>query len=151
MAETCPFQVPSVTAWKAVTVAMTDPTFPVPKSSGIFSICFAIFGGFMVLVRHHLWVGERAWVRKYHPNMMVVALAFVIPQTVYGTATLLGAIIAWSWAKKSPRTFDIYGYAVAAGFIAGEGIGGVINAIFQIAGISGDKYGTNIACPLDSC
>lgn len=75
----------------------------------------------------------------------------VIPQTVYGTATLMGAFLAFFWAKKSQRTFDIYGYAVAAGLIAGEGIGGVVNAIFQVAGISGDVYGTNIACPLDSC
>lgn len=36
--------------------------------------------------------------------------------------------------------------------IAGEGIGGVINAVFQIAGIAGpDPYGTNIACPGDPC
>lgn len=154
-----------------------------PTSSGIFAVCFAAFGSAMVLIRHHVWVGERAWVRKYHPNMMVVALAMgmfplfvfiphldfssifspssihlltnsadtVIPQTVYSAATLVGAIFAYVWGRKSARTFDIYGYAVAAGLIAGEGIGGVVNAIFQVAGISGDKYGTNVACPLNSC
>ena len=37
----CPFSAPSVSAWRAVAVAMTDPTFPVPTSSGIFSIIFA--------------------------------------------------------------------------------------------------------------
>lgn len=32
------------------------------------------------------------------------------------------------------------------------GIGGVINAIFQVAGIAGpDPYGTQIACPANSC
>jgi uncharacterized oligopeptide transporter (OPT) family protein len=46
----------------------------------------------------------------------------------------------------------IDGFAVAAGLIAGEGIGGVVNAIFQIAGIAGpDPYGTQIACPVNSC
>lgn len=44
------------------------------------------------------------------------------------------------------------GYAVAAGLIAGEGIGGVINAVFQIAGISGpEKYGSSVGCPANSC
>lgn len=40
-AETCPFSAPSVGAWRAVAVAVTDPVFPVPKTSGYFSIAFA--------------------------------------------------------------------------------------------------------------
>ena len=64
----------------------------------------------------------------------------------------IGAIPAYYGAKRNPQHFDIYGYAVAAGLIAGEGIGGVVNAIFQIAGISGPvPYGTQIACPGSSC
>lgn len=149
--ETCPFAIPSVAAWKAVAVAMTSPTFPVPTSSGIFAIIFAIFGGVMVLIRHNYLVGDRAWMRAYWPNMMVLAMSFTIPSTVYGSATLLGSIISWAWAKRNPKQFDTFGYAVAAGFIAGEGIGGVVNAIFQVAGISGDVYGSMIACPGDSC
>lgn len=64
---------------------------------------------------------------------------------------IMGAVPAWFWARKNPRAFDIYGYAIAAGMIAGEGIGGVVNAIFQIAGISGDFYGSSVACPGDAC
>lgn len=150
-ADTCAFSAPSVSAWRAVAVAVTDPTFPIPRSSGIFAIVFAIFGSFMVLLRHYVWVGHLEWVRTYHPNMMCIGLAFVLPQTVYGTAMVMGSTAAYIWAKKKPGHFDIYGYAVAAGLIAGEGIGGVINAIFQVAGISGDKYGTNIACPVNAC
>lgn len=45
---------------------------------------------------------------------------------------LMGAIPAFIWAAKKPMQFDIFGYAVAAGLIAGEGIGGVVNAIFEI-------------------
>lgn len=133
--------------WQAV----TDPVFPVPTSSGIFAIVFAALGSAMVLIRHFVWTGRLAWVRAYHPNMMCVALAFVLPQTQYATAMMMGAVAAWVWARRSKRVFDVFGYAVAAGLIAGEGIGGVVNAVFQIAGIAGDKYGSNIACPADSC
>jgi OPT family oligopeptide transporter len=150
-AATCPFAAPSVSAWRAVAVAVTDPTFPIPNSSGIFSICFAILGSAMVMIRHFFWVGKLEWMRAYHPNMMCVGLAFTLPQTVYGVAMVMGSGLAYIWAKKNPASFDMYGYAIAAGLIAGEGIGGVINALFQVAGISGDKYGTNIACPLDYC
>ncbi|KAL1634554.1 hypothetical protein SLS56_002247 [Neofusicoccum ribis] len=150
-AETCAFSAPSVAAWRAVAIAVTDPDFPIPKSSGIFAIIFAILGSAMVLIRHFVWTGKLEWVRAYHPNMMCVALAFVLPQTYYGLAMILGAVPAYLWAKKNPKTFDIYGYAIAAGLIAGEGIGGVVNAIFQIAGISGDFYGSSVACPGDAC
>ncbi len=85
------------------------------------------------------------------PNMMAVSLAFVLPQTQYGTAMAIGATWAYIWAKRNLEGFNNYCFAVAAGLIAGEGIGGVVNAIFQIAGIGGDKYGTQIACPGDAC
>jgi len=151
-AETCPFSAPSVSAWRAVAVAMTDSTFPVPTSSGIFAICFSIFGAIMVVIRHYAYTGKWEKYRVYHPNVMCIGLAFVLPQTQYGTAMCMGAIPAYFWAKKNPQSFDIYGFAVAAGLIAGEGIGGVVNAIFQVAGIAGpDPYGTQIACPANTC
>lgn len=80
-ADQCAFTAPSVAAWKAVAVAVTDPTFPIPTSSGIFSIVFAILGSISVLVRHYIWKGRLEWVRTYHPNFMCIALAFVLPQT----------------------------------------------------------------------
>jgi len=151
-AETCQFAAPSVSAWRAVAVAMTAPDFPVPRSAGIFAIVLSIFGGAMVLVRHYAYKGKWAFLRDYHPNMMCIGLAMVVPQTVYGTAMLMGATIAYIWSKRNVKSFDTYGFAVAAGLIAGEGIGGVVNAIFQIAGIAGpDPYGTQIACPVNSC
>jgi hypothetical protein len=83
--------------------------------------------------------------------MMVIALAFIIPASVYGAAMLIGSGIAAIWVKKNPVGFEAFGYAVAAGFMAGEGIGGVVNAILQILGISGDVYGSQIGCPGDRC
>lgn len=105
----------------------------------------------MVIIRHFFLVGDREWVRAYWPNVMVMAMAFTVTPTVYCTATLVGSIISFIWQKRNRRQFDVYAYAIAAGFIAGEGIGGVVNAIFQIAGIGGDVYGTQIACPGGGC
>lgn len=150
--EKCPFSAPSVGAWRAVAVAVTDPVFPVPPTSGYFALAWAFFGGAMVVIRHFAYTGKWEKYKAYHPNMMAMSLAFVLNATVYGSAMVMGAIPAYFWAKKYPKHFDVYGFAVAAGLIAGEGIGGVINAVFQVAGISGpDPYGTNIACPGDSC
>jgi len=104
----------------------------------------------MVILRHYVWTGRLEWVRKYHPNMMCVSLAFVLPQTYYGTAMVIGSTVAHFWAKRKPKHYEIFCYAVAAGLIAGEGIGGVLNAILQVADVSGDKYGSDVACPI-SC
>ncbi|KAF3482129.1 uncharacterized protein GIQ15_04888 [Arthroderma uncinatum] len=147
----CPFAAPAASAWRAAAVAVTDPDFPVPRSSVQFSIAMSIIGSILVLVRHNLWTGKWLWMRDYHPNMMTVAMAFLIPTTQYGTAMLTGTIIAMIWKRRNNASFDAYGYAVAAGFMAGEGIGGVVNAALTIIGIDGDRFGTGIGCPGGKC
>ena len=67
--------------------------------------------------------------------------SFVVPVPVFTNAALLGAIIAAIWRKYWLKNWDIYGYAVAAGMIAGEGLGGVIGAALQLGGVSGDILG----------
>ncbi|KAE9974174.1 hypothetical protein BLS_003255 [Venturia inaequalis] len=151
MEDKCAFSAPSVSAWRIVAIAATDPTLPIPTSAGIFAIIFAAFGSFMCILRHYVWVGKLEWVRTYHPNMMCVALAFVLPQTYYGTAMVIGSAAAYIWEKKNAKHYEVFCYAVAAGLIAGEGIGGVLNAILQIAGVSGDYYGSGVACPGGAC
>ncbi|KAH8653713.1 OPT oligopeptide transporter protein-domain-containing protein [Xylariales sp. PMI_506] len=146
-AEKCAFGVPSVTAWRAVAQAVTDPAVSIPLTSGIFSIVMGIFSIIQVVFRHYYLVGEREKYREYLPNWGAIALSFVLPNPVFTTAALFGAIIAWSWRKYSLKSFDIYGYAMAAGLIAGEGLGGVIGAALQLGGVSGDVLGTQIGCP----
>jgi hypothetical protein len=112
---TCTFSAPSVAAWRAVAVAVTADTFPVPNSSGIFSIVFAIFGGAMTVFRELGYKGKWAKYRVYHPNFMVIGLSFTLIQTYYGTALCIGAIPSYFWMKKNPKSFDIYGeYLIAS-------------------------------------
>ncbi|KAF8244683.1 OPT superfamily oligopeptide transporter [Wilcoxina mikolae CBS 423.85] len=148
-AKSCSFSAPSVAAWRAVAIAVTDPTLPVPKSSGIFSLCIGAFSIVVVIFRQNYLVGHREKYRIYVPNFMAVGLAFVLPMTQYGTAMLTGAIIAFYWAKRNPASFDLLCYAIAGGMIAGEGLGGVINAILEITGVGSSKYGSAIGCPGD--
>ncbi|KAI2615248.1 oligopeptide transporter [Hypoxylon sp. NC1633] len=150
-AEHCAFAVPSVTAWAAVAQAVTDPAVSIPLTSGIFSIVMGVFCIGQVIFRHFYLVGSREKYREYLPNWGAIALSFVLPSPVFTTAAMIGATVAWVWKKWNLKSFDLYGYAVAAGFIAGEGLGGVIGAILQIAGVSGDIYGTSIACPAGYC
>lgn len=140
-----------MTAWQAVAEAVTNPQVPIPLSSGIFAL---VLGGVciaQVILKNFFLVGAREKYRQWLPNWMAIGVAFVIPQTYYSTATLMGAIASHFWQKKKPANFERYCFAVAAGLIAGEGLGGVIGAALQLGGVSGDVYGTMVGCPMDSC
>lgn len=89
--------------------------------------------------------------RAYHPNVMILAMAFTLPAAQYGIAFLMGSLVAMVWRRKSPGGFEAYGYAVAAGFIAGEGIGGSVNAAMSILGIGGSGFGSGVGCPAGQC
>lgn len=143
-AETCQFGIPSVSAWRAVALAVTGDSFPVPHSSAITALILVLFSVALVAAKY-LWIPKKYHV--YIPNMNAVGLAFTLPQTQYSTAMAVGAIASHFWLKKSPNTWNEYAYSLAAGLSAGEGIGGVINAVFQVAGISGDVKGSAVACP----
>ncbi|KAK0552613.1 hypothetical protein OC846_001872 [Tilletia horrida] len=143
-ADTCQFGLPSVLAWRAVAQAVLSPKLPVSKSSGITAILFAALAIFSVVARY-LWIPK-----KYHiwiPNFNAVGLGFVLPQTYIPVAMCCGALFSHFWQKRNPKQYDVAGYAVAAGFIAGEGIAGVVNAILTIAEVSGDLKGNPVGYP----
>jgi len=147
-ATTCSFPAPDVGAWRAVSVAVSAGSLPIPLSSGITAIVFGIFVLFQTFVKYKFTP------EKYHvwfPNWNAIGVAFILgPINTYPMACLAGCIVATVWKKKSPAGFAMYGYAIAAGGIAGEGLGGVVNAVLQIAGVSGAYKGTAVGCPLNA-
>lgn len=147
-AQSCAFAAPSVSAWRAATIASTSPSLPIPTSSGIFAICLSVFGAALVVLKHFVLTGDREKYRAYVPNMMGFGIMMVVPAPSLGIAIAMGAFIAAAWEKFWPQTHQAFLFPVVAGMIAGEGIGGVANAIMSIAGVSA---GTNVACPAGSC
>jgi uncharacterized oligopeptide transporter (OPT) family protein len=113
--EHCAFLVPSVTAWAAVARAVTDPKVSIPLSSGMFAIAMGLVSIAQVVFRHYYLVGPREKYQKWLPNWGAIALSWVIPAPVFANAALVGAIAAALWRKYSFRTWELYGYAVAAG------------------------------------
>ncbi|OLN96330.1 hypothetical protein CCHL11_04408 [Colletotrichum chlorophyti] len=76
-----------------------------------------------------------------------VVSIFLAPGVGYANAIMAGAITAWWWKRYFPKQFEIHCFAAAAGLIAGEGFGGVINAALGLEGVSGGTLGTNVAVP----
>ncbi|KAI0821904.1 oligopeptide transporter [Trametes gibbosa] len=145
----CTYGAPSVSAWAAVAIAVTAPKLPIPKSSGYTAIALGIFAVISVVAKH-LWIPKKHW--HWVPNWNAVGLAFVVPQVYYSLAMGAGSLFNFFWARRSPAGFDMYMFAVAAGMLAGEGLGGVLQALLAVAKVDGGLYGTAIGCPgLEFC
>jgi len=138
------FGMPAVAAWRSVAIAVTAPTLPIHPTSGYTAIAFGIVAVLTVLIkytivpeRYHVWV----------PNWNAIGLAFVVPQVYYPFAMVIGAQVAYFWAVRKPKSWEIWGFALAAGLIAGEGMAGVMTALLTILKANGSLYGSAIACP----
>ena len=119
----CPFAAPSVAAWAAVARAVTDPDVGIPLNSGIFAIVLGATSVIQAILRHFYLQGSREKYQKWLPNWGAIALGFVIPGSIYSIAAVMGAVLAAVWRKWKPVSWETYGFAVAAGMIAGEEIG----------------------------
>jgi len=49
--------------------------------------------------------------------------------------------------RRNPGSYDIYMFAVSAGMLAGEGLGGVSQALLAVVDVDGNRYGTAVGCP----
>lgn len=144
-AKTCEFGAPSVGAWRAVAIAVTSRgPLPIPRSSWIFAICFSILGMLITIGKYKLL---KPSAQKWVPNMNAVGLGFIVNFTGYASAMAIASILTFVWQRKSSRTYELYAYSLAAGLMSGEGLGGVVNALFAVLGIDGSKYGSAALCP----
>ena len=89
------------------------------------------------MVLKHYYIPKKYWV--YVPNWNAVGLAFVIPQVYFAIAMAFGATVNWFWMRRSPSSLDMYMFPVAAGLLAGEGLGGVFGAVLSVANVDGSS------------
>jgi len=140
----CSFPAPDVGAWRAIAVAVTSPTLPIPPSSGYTAIGLGILAILVTIVKYR-WVPASKHV--YVPNMVAIGIAFILNTATYPTAMAFGSTVAYVWQSVGMESYAMYCYAVAAGGIAGEGLGGIVGAVLQVAKVSGSIYGTSVGCP----
>ncbi|KAG2344576.1 OPT superfamily oligopeptide transporter [Suillus weaverae] len=141
---TCAFPTPDVQSWRAVAVAVSSSTLPIPPSSGYAAIVLGLAAVISVVAKYTVIPP------KYHdfiPNFNAIGIGFIMNVCTYPLAMFSGSTLAFFWRRMFFNNYQMYCFAVAAGFIAGEGLGGIVNAIFTISGISGATYGTPVGCP----
>ncbi|KAH8881677.1 OPT superfamily oligopeptide transporter [Thozetella sp. PMI_491] len=153
-AGSCPFPVPSAQMSSILVPALLangSGVLPMPTSSAWFALASAIVV-IIELVASKLWLaGKLKRMQKWRPSWFGVGIGMIIPQSRLTVAIMFGATFAYIWRKHRPSGYSIYCLAVAAGMIAGEGLGGLFTAVLQVAGVGGDKYGTAVGCPAGVC
>lgn len=122
---TSEYAAPSVTVWKGVAELLASGINNLPKYSMIAMLIGGVLGIVIALLEEFL---PRKYV-KWVPSATGFGLAGVIsPQN--SISMFLGALIAWFWMKKHPKSCDDYMISGASGLIAGESLTGVgINLI----------------------
>ncbi|XWX00125.1 hypothetical protein V2A60_008143 [Cordyceps javanica] len=145
----CEFGGPSIATWRAVAVAASaGAETAIPSSSMMFAVFFTVLGATIALLRNLV----KSSMKPYFPNMMIMGLAFTMPSPPYGLAMLIGALVARIWRRRHKSSSENYLSSVAAGLIAGEGIGGIVNGALTIAvGWGGNGWGTSFGCPDGRC
>ncbi|KAJ6442503.1 LOW QUALITY PROTEIN: oligopeptide transporter [Purpureocillium lavendulum] len=144
----CPFQAPSVVAWKAVAEAVTLDKIPIPRTCVIFSIVMGVVAALQAVLKNFYLTGSRQKYRNWLPNWMAIGVAWVLGvDSGYANAILFGSITAYVWQKKWAKNFEMYAFSVAAGLIAGEGLAGVVNAALTLGEVDGGAKGTFVGLP----
>lgn len=143
-AKDCPFTVPAALAWAGVTRALTtDISKSVPPSCQIACIVAAVLTfGLTVLKNTHY----KAHAAKF-PSLSVIGLAFANPAPFIPLANTMGCLVGIVCSTLWPAQWEKVVNSLASGMIAGEGIGGLVHAIFNIVGLSQLKLAFGFGCP----
>jgi len=125
----CPFALQAVTAWQGVTIALTTAN-AIPTSAlltalglGLFTIVYVVIKNNCIPKQYH----------GYLPNMNAMGVALVNIDQSLIIALFLGSIGGLIWEKRSPSSYEMYMFAVAAGLVAGEGVFGTVQAGMTLA------------------
>ena len=119
--------------------ALGGDQFPAPAAQTWSAVAQALSHGLSALEPIKVWsivVGGAVGIvfsvlplvfpkqQKYLPSAAGFGLAWIF-QWYYAVLFFIGALAAWAWQKKSPRTAEEFTYPVASGVIAGGSLMGV--------------------------
>ncbi|KAI8823098.1 OPT oligopeptide transporter protein-domain-containing protein [Fimicolochytrium jonesii] len=138
----CKFELTAASAWAATAIALTQKNPGIPHTAAVAALIIGALTVCLIIARKML-PPRFAWVI---PNMSAIGVAWVVQETKYGNAMLLGSTIAYFWSKRNAASWEIWGFALASGFIAGEGLGGLISAALEILNFEASSVGSNFAC-----
>ncbi|KAJ3111755.1 hypothetical protein HDU96_005381 [Phlyctochytrium bullatum] len=141
----CPFEAPAVASWTAVSVALTSGiSRTIPATSAWTSLGVLLFTIAYTVIKHRV---APPHAKPYFPNLNAVGIALVNPQPHIGVAMFLGALGSAAWKRGAEVGWTTFCFAVASGLIAGEGIGGIVEAVYALAGLQRENLAVSAGIP----
>lgn len=122
-----PLGAPAALAWKAVAEVMSKGVESLPPFATKAALFGMLFGASLALIRKFA-----PKLSTYTPSGIAFGIAFMIPG-YYSIAMFIGAVIGVVWKRKNGSHFEQYVFPVASGLLVGEGLGGIVKALFDIA------------------
>jgi putative OPT family oligopeptide transporter len=120
---------PAAQAWKAMAELLASGLDALPDHA-LSAVAGGVAFGVIVPVLRATAPRLRPWL----PSALAFGLAFIVP-AYYSIAMFLGAMALVVWRRQSPASAETYGFALASGLLAGEGVMGVVNAVLKILGV----------------
>jgi uncharacterized oligopeptide transporter (OPT) family protein len=120
------FPAPAAQSWKAVAELFKhglDGMHPIYQQAMVVGL---VIGAVLVILE----TAAPAKVRGWLPSATGLGLGMILPFQ-YPLSMFLGALIAWFWTSRSPKSAEEYLIPVASGAIAGVSLMGVLVAFFN--------------------
>ena len=121
---------PAAQAWKAVAVLLAEGVGALPPMA-LDAVGLGLAFGIFMPVANKL--GPAHW-RPYLPSGLAFGIAMIVP-AYYSLAMCGGSLLLVLWRRLKPEQCTALAFAVAAGTVAGEGLMGIVKALFTMLGV----------------
>ena len=121
---------PAAQAWKAVAVLLAQGVSALPPMALDAVALGLAFGIYMPVVAK---LGPDKW-KPYLPSGLAFGIAMIVP-AYYSIAMCGGSLLLVWWRRSKPEQCAALAFAVAAGAVAGEGLMGIVKALFTLLGV----------------
>jgi uncharacterized oligopeptide transporter (OPT) family protein len=117
---------PAAHAWKSVAEVLSKGIDVLPTGALEAAVGGLAFGALIPVIRK--LVPKAA---GFMPSGLAFGMAFIV-QAFYSVTMFFGSMFLVAWMAKDKQHCKRFMFAVACGLIAGEGLGGIVNAITSI-------------------
>jgi len=121
-----PLPAPAAHAWRAMAEVLSKGIDTLPPHAAVAAFFGLVFGGMLPLVRK---MAPR--LGRYTPSGLAFGIAFIV-QAYFSMTMFFGAVALLIWQARNKEHCDRFLFAVASGLIAGEGLGGIVNALVKL-------------------
>jgi OPT family oligopeptide transporter len=136
----CNFAMPAAQSWYGISYALTHGfTDAIPITAAWTSLGVSLAAIILVVVRKKASTRHRPYIL----SPIAFGLAFTFPSPYILTSMAIGGVLMHVWQRFYPKHHEKYGFAVGAGLLAGEGLGGFVWSCLILVGATWvSTYGT---------